>query len=169
MDYSEYRDGYWLNADGSWNLAYYGGHWASDSTGWWYTDYSGWYPTSEWLWIDGSCYYFKADGYMAANETIDGYYVGSNGARTSGHTHKWVTKTTYTTETQTVHHDGSYRCRGCGATFNSESAVNSHIDNNMDCFLSGAGYVGTPGWDETVTVQVPHTTTICSECGAKQN
>ena len=38
MDYSEYRDGCWLNADGTWNTAYSGGYWASDSTGWWYTD-----------------------------------------------------------------------------------------------------------------------------------
>ena len=79
MDYSEYRDGCWLNVDGTWNTAYSGGYWASDSTGWWYTDASGWYPVSTWLWIDGSCYYFKADGYMAVNEWIDGYYVNSSG------------------------------------------------------------------------------------------
>ena len=79
MDYSEYRDGCWLNADGTWNTAYSGGYWASNSTGWWYTDASGWYPVNTWLWIDGSCYYFKADGYMAVNEWIDGYYVKSSG------------------------------------------------------------------------------------------
>ena len=81
MDYSEYRDGCWLNADGTWNKAYSGGYWASDSTGWWYTDASGWYPVSTWLWIDGSCYYFKASGYMAVDETIDGYYVDASGTR----------------------------------------------------------------------------------------
>lgn len=80
MDYSEYRDGCWLGADGAWNTAYSGGHWASDSKGWWYTDSSGWYPTSEWLWIDGYCYYFKSNGYMAANEMIDGCWLGANGA-----------------------------------------------------------------------------------------
>lgn len=68
------------------------------------------------------------------------------------------TVTTYTTETTTVHHDGSYRCCGCGATFNSESAVISHCESNIDCLA--AGYVGTPGYDETVTVQVPHTETV---------
>ena len=26
--------------------------------------------------------------------------------------------------------------------------------------------VDTPAWDETVEVQVPHTRTVCSECGA---
>ena len=98
MDYSEYRDGCWLNADGTWNTAYSGGYWASDSTGWWYTDASGWYPVNTWLWIDGSCYYFKASGYLAVNETIDGYYVDASGKMTSSssstsngaHTHTWV-------------------------------------------------------------------------------
>ncbi len=80
MDYSEYRDGYWLGSDGAWVEDYYGGHWCSDSTGWWYEDSSGWYPTSQWLWIDGKCYYFEADGYLAINKYIDGYWVGSDGA-----------------------------------------------------------------------------------------
>ena len=34
--------------------------------------------------------------------------------------------------------------------------------NSTDCFWSGAGYSGHGGsdaWDETVTTQVPHTTT----------
>jgi len=82
------------------------------------------------------------------------------------HVHTWVTMTGYTTETTTVHHDGEYVCGCCGATFNSESAVNNHINNSTDCFLSGAGYSGSPGWDETVEVQVPYTYEVCSECGA---
>ena len=63
MDYSEYRDGYWLGADGAWIEVYKGGHWMQDSTGWWYTDEYGWYPRSQSLWIDGVCYDFGADGY----------------------------------------------------------------------------------------------------------
>ncbi len=62
MDYSEYRDGCWLNADGSMDEAYTGGTWKSDATGWWYED-NGWYPVSQYLWIDGTNYYFGADGY----------------------------------------------------------------------------------------------------------
>ncbi len=158
MDYSEYRDGCWLNADGSWNTKYSGGHWASDSTGWWYTDNSGWYPTSTWLWIDGSCYYFKASGYMAHDEYVDGCYVNSSGAWVSSesHTHNWVTETTYTTETQQVHR---YMCCDCGATFDSDAAANDHV---MNC----EHYSGYTDYYETVTVQVPHTTTKCSICGA---
>lgn len=80
MDYSEYRDGCWLGADGAWDERYLGGHWASNATGWWYTDASGWYPQNQWLWIDGSCYYFGADGYMATNQYVDGCWVGADGA-----------------------------------------------------------------------------------------
>ncbi|MCR4846417.1 MAG: hypothetical protein K5865_06750 [Eubacterium sp.] len=62
MDYSEYRDGCWLGADGAWDETYSGGHWMSDSTGWWYED-NGWYPSNQYLWIDGTKYWFNADGY----------------------------------------------------------------------------------------------------------
>lgn len=40
---------------------------------------------SQWAWLDGNndgifeCYYFDADGYMAADTTVDGYTVNSNG------------------------------------------------------------------------------------------
>ena len=63
MDYSEYRDGYWLGSDGAWVESYSGGKWYLDSTGWWYSDSSGWYPTNQWLWIDGTNYHFNAKGY----------------------------------------------------------------------------------------------------------
>ena len=79
MDYSECRDGCWLGADGAWDENYSGGHWMSDSYGWWYEDTSGWYPSGQWLWIDGLCYYFKVDGYMAVNQYIDGCWVNDSG------------------------------------------------------------------------------------------
>ena len=80
MDYSEYRDGCWLGADGAWDENYSGGHWMSDSTGWWYEDNSGWYPQSQWVWIDGSCYYFESNGYMATSKYVDGCWLGADGA-----------------------------------------------------------------------------------------
>ena len=79
MDYSEYRDGCWLGSDGAWVEEYHGGTWKQNSTGWWYEDASGWYPQSQWVWIDGSCYYFGADGYMLTNQYVDGYWIGSDG------------------------------------------------------------------------------------------
>ena len=79
MDSNGYRFGCWLRGDGSWDYVYSNGTWKSDSNGWWYED-NGWYPTSQWLKIDGYWYYFKADGYIAANEYIDGYWLGSDGA-----------------------------------------------------------------------------------------
>ena len=66
MDYSEYREGCWLNADGSWNESYSGGHWNEWSPGsgwWWYTDNTGYYPNSGSCWIDGHQYQFDADGW----------------------------------------------------------------------------------------------------------
>ena len=64
MDYSEYREGYWLNADGSWDEAYSGGHWiGSNSAGWWYQDNTGYYPKSTDLWIDGTKYHFDGKGW----------------------------------------------------------------------------------------------------------
>ena len=81
------------------------------------------------------------------------------------HVHTWVTMTGYTTETTTVHHDGSYSCDGCGATFTTAEAAAAHCMNGSDeCY--GSGYSGSPGWDETVEVQVPYTYEVCSECGA---
>ena len=78
MDYSEYRDGYWLGSDGALVDGYYG-EWKSDSTGWWFEDQSGWYPISQWGWINGNCYYFKSNGYMATSEYIDGCWVNASG------------------------------------------------------------------------------------------
>lgn len=80
MDYGEYRDGYWLGADGAWNPVYSGGHWVLDSIGWWYTDNTGWYPAGQWLWINGACYYFDAAGYMAADTWIGNWHVNASGA-----------------------------------------------------------------------------------------
>lgn len=79
MDSNAYRFGCWLNSDGSWDTSYSNGKWKNDINGWWYED-NGWYPTNQWLKIDGYWYYFKSDGYMASNEYIDGYWLGSDGA-----------------------------------------------------------------------------------------
>lgn len=56
-----------------------------------------------WHWIDGKCYYMNANGKMAVDTWIDGYYVDASGKwikdpKNEEHTHKWVE------ETKTVNH-----------------------------------------------------------------
>ena len=63
MDYSEYRDGCWLDDKGRWDKSYQNGRWIKNSVGWYYDD-AGWYPANEWLWIDGVNYHFNSKGYM---------------------------------------------------------------------------------------------------------
>ena len=76
---SEWRDGKWINADGT---CTYSGEllWKSDATGWWVEDTVGWYPTNSWQKIDGVWYYFNASGYMASGEYYDGYWFNKDGS-----------------------------------------------------------------------------------------
>ncbi|MDO5517789.1 MAG: hypothetical protein Q4F66_09550 [Clostridium sp.] len=54
--------------------------WKQDNTGWWYSrGLSSW--VTGWKQIDGKWYYFYSSGYMAHDTTIDGYQLGSDGAR----------------------------------------------------------------------------------------
>ena len=82
---SEYIDGYWLDGSG-WYDSKWNGHWAHNNVGWWFESGS-WYPTSQWLKIDGSWYYFKSSGYMACNEWIGNYYLTGSGAMA---TNTWI-------------------------------------------------------------------------------
>ncbi|OCA98307.1 immunoglobulin-like domain-containing protein [Clostridium beijerinckii] len=52
--------------------------WRQDSNGWWNTEGSSW--SVGWKEINGKWYYFKQDGYMVHDTTIDGYTIGSDGA-----------------------------------------------------------------------------------------
>jgi len=63
------------------------GTWVEENGRWWYDKGSGAYLQDGWYWIDGNhdgsaeCYYFDAEGWMAADcETADGYRVDKNGA-----------------------------------------------------------------------------------------
>ena len=78
MASNEYYNGYWFNGNGSWDESYYL-TWKSNSIGWWVEDKSGWWPSSQWLKIDGSWYYFNLSGYMVTSQYIDGYWIGANG------------------------------------------------------------------------------------------
>lgn len=79
MDYGEYRDGCWLGTGGAWDPAFGNGGWHVNNSGWWYED-NGWYPANQWLWINGSCYYFTGSGYMDSGEYRNGCWVGADGA-----------------------------------------------------------------------------------------
>jgi uncharacterized repeat protein (TIGR02543 family) len=74
-----YRDGCWLNSDGSWDPTYSAGKWLCNITGWWYED-SSWYPVSQWIKIDGNWYYFDSSGYMVSNTWVGNYYLTQSGA-----------------------------------------------------------------------------------------
>ena len=63
MAASEWREGYWLNKDGTWTYPYKAG-WKQNDRGWWYEDASGWYPKNQTVKIDGEYYTFDAKGYM---------------------------------------------------------------------------------------------------------
>ena len=96
------------------------------------------------------------------------------------------TETTYTTETQTIHHPGQdcETCCDCGAQFTDHAAAMDHL--RATDHMSGLVSDTTDGWDETVETQVPHTATVvdqaaydetvvekieytyCSECGTEK-
>ena len=79
MASNEWRDGYWLDADGK--LGYkYKGSWKQNDKGWWFEDESGWYPKKQWQKIDGKWYYFIDDGYMDYSEYREGCWQGADGA-----------------------------------------------------------------------------------------
>ena len=65
----EWRDGYWLGADGK-QTYQETGSWHQDSKGWWYSDTSGWYPKNAVMFIDGNVYAFNSDGYLASDEWV---------------------------------------------------------------------------------------------------
>ena len=76
---NEWVNGKWYDANGKQTYKETMS-WKSNESGWWIEDTSGWYPVDQWQKIDGTWYYFKPDGYMAANEYYKGYWFNSNGS-----------------------------------------------------------------------------------------
>ncbi len=93
-DYSnEWVNGKWYNEDGT--QTYPGTlQWKSNATGWWVEDTDGWYPTDKWQKIDGVWYYFKPDGYMAANEYFKGYWFNADGSWDDRYQLSWKSNAT---------------------------------------------------------------------------
>lgn len=67
-------------------MSSYAGTWKQNGTQWSYDNGDGTILKNGWYWIDGNydgvaeCYYFDANGIMAAGKVIDGYRVNSDGA-----------------------------------------------------------------------------------------
>lgn len=82
---SQTANGWQQNDSGQWSY-YRNGKpvkgWLSDDQKWyWLVKATGMMFAGGWKQIDGKWYYFYTDGTMAANTTIDGYTIGSDGAR----------------------------------------------------------------------------------------
>ena len=78
-------NGWQQNDSGQWSY-YRNGEpvkgWLSDDQKWYWLDRAtGMMFAGGWKQIDGKWYYFYTDGSMAVNTTIDGYTIGSDGAR----------------------------------------------------------------------------------------
>jgi len=63
MAANEYVDGYWINANGSWNYPHRAS-WHGSGNRWWYGDASGWYARNATYRIDGVYYHFDDAGWM---------------------------------------------------------------------------------------------------------
>lgn len=135
-----------------------------------------------WHWIDGNCYYMNANGEMAVDTWIDGYYVDASGKwikdpKNEEHTHKWVeeTKTVNHPEESHIeikHHDAVTHTVNHEEEFHYET-VNHPEESHMETIHHDA--VGhtvhheAEGYYETVHHEkVSHTEVrvICAKCGA---
>jgi FOG: Glucan-binding domain (YG repeat) len=75
--------------------------WKSNNAGWWYTEGNSW--ATGWKNINGNWYYFYSDGYMAHDEWIGEYYLGSSGAWTTGSSSNTTSSGSQNNQSQTVY------------------------------------------------------------------
>jgi len=88
---SEWVDGVWY--DKNHQATYAGiGQWVKSKEGkWTYVDTLGWSPKNQWQKIDGTKYYFKADGYRAEGEFVKGRKFNKDGTQTYPYKYHWRT------------------------------------------------------------------------------
>lgn len=65
--------------------------WKHNSKGWWYQTSDGSYYKNTWMKINGQWYYFKANGYMASEEYIQGYWLSKDGVWRYKPRASWIT------------------------------------------------------------------------------
>lgn len=135
-----------------------------------------------WHWIDGSCYYMNANGEMAADTWIDGYYVDASGKwikdpKNEEHTHKWVeeTKTVNHPEeshieikhhdaiTHTVNHDEEFHYETVNHPEESHMETVHHEEVGHYVHHDSEGYYNTIHHEEVSHTELHF---ICRNCGA---
>lgn len=135
-----------------------------------------------WHWIDGNCYYMNANGEMAADTWIDGYYVDASGKwikdpKNEEHTHKWVeeTKTVNHPEeshieikhhdavTHTVNHDEEFHYETVNHPEESHMETVHHEEVGHTVHHEAEGYYNTIHHDAVTHTEVRN---VCRRCGA---
>lgn len=135
-----------------------------------------------WHWIDGNCYYMNANGEMAVDTWIDGYYVDASGKwikdpKNEEHTHKWVeeTKTVNHPEESHIeikHHDAVTHTVNHEEEFHYET-VNHPEESHMETVHHEevGHYVHHDAQTHTEYIEHPEVSheelhTVCGLCGA---
>lgn len=135
-----------------------------------------------WHWIDGNCYYMNANGEMAVDTWIDGYYVDASGKwikdpKNEEHTHKWVeeTKTVNHPEeshieikhhdavTHTVNHDEEFHYETVNHPEESHMETVHHDEVGHYVHHEAEGYYNTIHHDAVTHTEVHF---FCRNCGA---
>lgn len=135
-----------------------------------------------WHWIDGKCYYMNANGEMAVDTWIDGYYVDASGKwikdpKNEEHTHKWVeeTKTVNHPEeshieikhhdaiTHTVNHDEEFHYETVNHPEESHMETVHHEEVGHTVHHEAEGYYNTIHHDAVTHTEVHF---FCRRCGA---
>lgn len=135
-----------------------------------------------WHWIDGSCYYMNANGEMAVDTWIDGYYVDASGKwikdpKNEEHTHKWVeeTKTVNHPEeshieikhhdaiTHTVNHDEEFHYETVNHPEESHMETVHHEEVGHTVHHEAEGYYNTIHHEEISHEEIR---VLCGGCGS---
>lgn len=135
-----------------------------------------------WHWIDGNCYYMNANGEMAVDTWIDGYYVDASGKwikdpKNEEHTHKWVeeTKTVNHPEeshieikhhdavTHTVNHDEEFHYETVNHPEESHMETIHHEEVGHTVHHEAEGYYETVHHDAISHTEIRN---VCRRCGA---
>lgn len=135
-----------------------------------------------WHWIDGNCYYMNANGEMAVDTWIDGYYVDASGKwikdpKNEEHAHKWVeeTKTVNHPEeshieikhhdavTHTVNHDEEFHYETVNHPEESHMETVHHEEVGHTVHHEAEGYYNTIHHDAVTHTEVHF---FCRNCGA---